>query len=346
MVEANGRKVSGVPARDTAGFRETAMERRTLGKSGISASRIGLGCATFGREIPEETAFQIMDYAVERDITLFDTAEGYGGGQARQYRKQLLGVDDEREVSGEMHSSEKIIGRWLRATGMRKRIVLLTKVATNFTRQHIREALDASLERLQTDAVDLYLYHSYDPNTPTEESVAAMADALDSGLARAGGCSNYSAAQLEAALRVKRIFEAIESNYSLVAREIQEDVLPVARRESIGVLTYSPLAAGFLMGKYTPDRNALPKGARFDVVPGHVDIYFTERNFRWVGLLHEMSKRIRVPAARLAIAWVLQNPAIDVVLVGARTTGHLDNARAAIREPFAAEWLAETQSWT
>src|SRR5215831_3313045 len=157
------------------------MEQRALGKSGIRASRIGLGCATFGREIPEEAAFRIMDYAVKRNITFFDTAEGYGGGQARQYRKELLGVEDEREVSGEMHSSEKIIGRWLRATGMRNRIVLLTKVTTNFTRQHVREALHASLERLQTDAVDLYLYHSYDPNTPVQESAAAMADALDSG---------------------------------------------------------------------------------------------------------------------------------------------------------------------
>jgi aryl-alcohol dehydrogenase-like predicted oxidoreductase len=322
------------------------MEQRTLGKSGIRASRIGLGCATFGREIREETAFRIMDYAVERGITLFDTAEGYGGGQARQYRKKRLGLDDEREVSGEMHSSEKIIGRWLRASGMRKRIVLLTKVATNFTRQHVREALHASLERLQTDAVDLYLYHSYDSNTPAEESVAAMGDALDSGLVRAGGCSNYSGAQLAAALNVKRVFEVIESNYNLVAREIQQDVLPLARRESIGVLTYSPLAAGFLMGKYTPDRSALPKGTRFHVIPDHADVYFSERNFRWVALLQGMSERIKVPAARLAMAWVFQNTAIDVVLVGARSTEHLDNALEAIDQSFAADWLAETHSWT
>ena len=154
------------------------MEQRTLGKSGIRASRIGLGCTTFGREIAEETAFRIMDYAVERGITLLDTAEAYGGGQARQYRRSLLGIDDKREVSDEMHSSERIIGRWLRATGMRKRIALLTKVTTDFTRQHVREALHASLDRLQTDSVDLYLYHSYDPNTPVEETVAAMDDAL------------------------------------------------------------------------------------------------------------------------------------------------------------------------
>jgi aryl-alcohol dehydrogenase-like predicted oxidoreductase len=322
------------------------MEQRSLGKSGIRASRIGLGCATFGREISEETAFRVMDYAVERGITLFDTAEAYGGGEARQYRRSVVGVDDKREISDEMHSSEKIIGRWLRATGMRKRIALVTKVTANFTRRHVREALHASLDRLQTDFVDLYLYHSYDPHTPVEETVAAMDDARTTGLVRAGGCSNYSGAQLEAALRVRRVFEVIESNYSLVAREIQQDVLPAARRESIGVLTYSPLAAGFLLGKYTTDRTAFPKGARFDIIPGHADLYFTERNFRWVGLLQQMSERSRVPAARLALAWVLQNDAVDVVLVGARTTVHLDNALAAIGQPFAAEWLAETESWT
>src|SRR5262245_61449379 len=133
------------------------MEQRTLGKSGIRAGRLGLGCTTFGREISEDTAFRIMDHAIEHGITLFDTAEGYGGGQARLYRKNQLGVEDEREVSGEMHSSEKIVGRWMRARGARKNVVLLTKVSTNFSRQHVREALSASLDRLQTHVVDLYL---------------------------------------------------------------------------------------------------------------------------------------------------------------------------------------------
>ena len=212
------------------------MEQRTLGKSGIRASRIGLGCATFGREIQEETAFRIMDYAVQRGITLFDTAEAYGGGQARQYRKNQLGIDDEREVSGEMHSSERIIGRWLRSSGARNQIVLLTKVTTNFTRRHVREALNASLDRLQTDAVDLYLYHSFDANTPVEEAVEAMGEVLSSGQARVGGCSNYTGEQLEATLPAKRVFEVIESNYNLVSREIEQDILPLARPVQVPVV--------------------------------------------------------------------------------------------------------------
>ena len=173
--------------------------------------------------------------------------------------------------------------------------------------------------------MDLYLYHSFDANTPVEEAVEAMGEVLSSGLARVGGCSNYTGEQLEATLRAKRVFEFIESNYNLVAREIEQDILPLARRESIGVLTYSPLAAGFLTGKYTPDKTSLPKGTRFDVIPGHADVYFSERNFRWVALLRQMAERTGVPAVRLAMAWVFQNPALDVVLVGARTTGHLDN---------------------
>src|SRR3989454_12828447 len=105
------------------------METRILGKTGISVPRIGLGCATFGREIDEDASFRIMDYAVERGITLFDTAEAYGGGQAREYRRTQLDVDDEREVSGEMHSSEKIIGRWLRSRGCRKDIVQIGRAS-------------------------------------------------------------------------------------------------------------------------------------------------------------------------------------------------------------------------
>ena len=327
------------------------MQTQELGRSGIQASRLGLGTGTFGREIPEETAVQIMDYAVEHGITLFDTAEAYGAGQAREYRRNYLGVDDVREVSGEMHSSEKIVGRWMRSRGTRKNIVLVTKVTTNHTRQHVREAISASLDRLQTDSADVYLYHSYDAGTPVDEAVAALDEVIKAGLARAGGCSNYSGEQLQAALDSSRRqgaarFEVIESIYNLVAREIEQDVLPITTRESIGVFGYSPLGAGFLAGKYTPDRNAFPKGTRFDVIPGHADVYFSERNFRWVGLLHQMAQRVGVPPLRLAMAWTLQNPAVTTVLVGARTLAHLDNAFAALGTPFPPEWLAEINSWS
>lgn len=327
------------------------METRELGRSGIRCGRIGLGCATFGREIPEEQAFEIMDHAVERGITLFDTAEAYGGGQARIYRKNQFGVEDEREVSGEMHSSEKIIGRWLTSRrGARERITLLTKVTTGFNPEHVRAALEASLERLQTNVIDLYLYHQFDSKTPFDEAAAAADEGVRRGLVRAAGCSNYSASQLRTALDQSRSrglarFEAIQSNYNLAVRDIESELLPLTKSEAVGVISYSPLGAGFLSGKYTGDRAAFPKGTRFDVIPGHADIYFNERNFRVVENLRALAERTGIPQVRLAMAWVFQNPGIDVVLVGARSTAHLDNAIAAMDTPFEPAWLSEMNSW-
>ena len=324
------------------------MEIRELGTTGICSSRLGLGCATFGREITQDEAFRIMDAAVERGITLFDTAEAYGGGQAREYRKRHLGVDDEREVSGEMHSSEKIVGRWLQATGMRNRIVLLTKVTTNFSRHHVGEAIAASLERLQTDFADLYLYHQFDANTPVEEAAEAASAVQRMGLARAVGCSNYTAAQLRDALqasaaRLLTPFQVIESNYNLAVRDIEAGLLPLSRRESVGVITYSPLGAGFLSGKYAAGRSAFPPGSRFDVIPGHADIYFSDRNFALAGNLRDLAGRVGIPATQLALNWVLQNPLVDTVLIGARNIAHLDNAIAALS--VAPDWYDEMSAW-
>ncbi len=120
-------------------------------------------------------------------MNLFDTAEAYGGGQARDYRRQALRIDDVRETSGEYHSSEKIVGRWMKATGATNRVVLVSKVTTNFTRQHVREALQASLERLQTNYLDVYMFHSFDAATPMEQALEAMEEARQSGFIRSAG---------------------------------------------------------------------------------------------------------------------------------------------------------------
>ncbi len=325
-----------------------ALPPRQLGRSNLRVSRLGLGCTTFGREIGEDQAFALMDYALAHGITLFDTAEAYGGGQARAYRRDRLGVDDTREVSGEMHSSEKIVGRWLRARGTRDQITLVTKATRHPTAAHVRTALEASLQRLQTDCVDLYLYHSHDASASDAEANAALDAVIRSGHARAGGCSNYTGAQLTAALAAGRPeaahrFEAIEAPCNLA--QPHQETFPIAEREQLGVLAYSPLAAGFLTGKYTPDRAAVPKGTRFDVIPAHADIYFTERNFRRVAQLHALACRTGVPALQLALAWVLQQPVITTVLVGARSESHLANALAAAALRFEPVWLAEIAAW-
>jgi aryl-alcohol dehydrogenase-like predicted oxidoreductase len=289
-----------------------------------------------------------MDFALANGITLFDTAEAYGGGQAKAYRRERLGIDDTREVSDEMHSSEKIIGRWLKARGTRDQITLVTKVTRDFTRDHVRAALEASLARLQTDRIDVYLYHSYDSSTPVDEAATAIDLAIRSGLTRAGGCSNHSGPQLQTALDASRRaglqrFEAIQLPYNLVQSD--HDAFPIVRNEKLGVMAYSPLAAGFLTGKYTPDRSQVPKGTRFDVIPAHADVYFNDRNFRRVRQLHQLAGRVGIPALQLAMAWVLHNPLVTTVLVGARTEAHLANAIAAQRLRFEPEWQHEIATW-
>ena len=149
------------------------MQKQRISRRGLEVSRIGLGCVTFGREIDEAQSFRVLDYAFEHGINLLDTAEGYGGGQAQAYRRSR-GIVEPAEPAAEMHSSEKIIGRWLKSNGLRSQVVLQTKIARNFTRQHLPDALDASLERLQTGYVEIYLFHSYDPGTPMEEAMTAM----------------------------------------------------------------------------------------------------------------------------------------------------------------------------
>ncbi len=326
------------------------MEMRKLGRSSIEVSRLGLGCATFGREIDEASSFRIMDAAWERGITLFDTAESYGGGQARQYRRDWLGVDDVREVSGEMHSSERILGRWLKSRGVRSKVTIQTKVAANKSESQVREALESSLHRLQTDYIDLYLFHKYDPNVPLEEGLAALDQGEKSGKIRCSGCSNFSADQLSAALGLHREkglprLEVIQPIYNLACREIEDDLLPLCRQQKIGVVTYSPLGAGFLAGKYTTDHSRIPKGTRFDVIPGHVDIYFHERSFRVVERLRQKSARTALSMVQLAMGWVLHREGVDAVLVGARNLGHLENALRAMQMDYPGEWIAEMDSW-
>lgn len=326
------------------------MEQRLLGRTRIWVSRVGLGCVTFGREIDEPESFRILDMALEHGITLLDTAESYGGGQARDRRRQSLQVDDAREVSGEYHSSEKILGRWLKSRSCRDRVVLQTKISSNFTPKHVLAALDASLQRLQTNFVDLYLFHSYDPHTPLELAMEAMTAAIDSGKVRAAGCSNFSGEQLGRALQISRSrgltrLEVVQPMYSLVAREIESDLLPLCRAEQVGVVSYSPLAAGFLSGKYSPQRASIPKGSRFDISPSHADRYFTPSNFRSLERLRRVAGARRVAMAQMALAWVLRNPEITSVLIGATSPAHVKNAIASLDlERFRETWEQLSES--
>ncbi len=311
------------------------MEHRKLGRTGMSLSFIGLGCVTFGREIDEDTSTAMLDYAVEKGMNWLDTAEAYGGGNARSYRRDVLKVDDIRETSDIMGSSEIIIGNWMKARGCRDDVLICSKVSSGNKPDNIARALQDSLDRLQVDSVDLYELHSPDEKVPIGESLAALDEQVSAGRIRNVGCSNFSASQLGEALdasaeRGYARFEAIQPPYNLADPGAQDELLPLCRREEVGVTTYSPLAAGFLAGKYTPDRNAFPKGSRFDVIPGHADIYFNDRNFRNVDRLRALADTLGLPMVRLAMAWVMGHPDITSVIVGARNTGHIDNAMDAL----------------
>jgi 1-deoxyxylulose-5-phosphate synthase len=324
------------------------LEKRQLGKTDLHVSRLGLGCVTFGREIDEATSSRLMSSALDFGITLIDTAEAYGGGQAQQYRRNTLGVDDVREASSEMHSSEKIVGRWLKASGNRSHIVLQTKVTTNFTRQHVLEAIDASLERLQTDWIDLYLFHSFDTKTPLDEGLEAFTRAVEQGKIRVAGCSNFSAVQLRESLTISsnrgfQRLEEIQPPYSLVERSIESDLLPLCVQEQIAVISYSPLGAGFLSGKY--QRRSIPKGSRFDVIPGHADIYFTDQKFAIVERLRQKSDESGRSMVQLAMGWVLKKQGITSVLVGASRLSHLESAIEALEMDFPDEWVREMDGW-
>lgn len=275
-------------------------------------------------------------------MNLLDTSEAYGGGQSREGRRRQ-GVDDVREVSEEFHSSELILGRWLSERRCRDDVLVQTKILPPLDRQRVLDSIDASLRRLQTDYLDLLLFHAPDANTPIEESLDALGIAIRAGKVRVGGCSNFSAAQLAAALDAADAHalprtNVTQFNYNLAIRDAEHALLPLCRERRVGVQTYSPLGAGFLTGKYDPAARNPPAGSRFDVVPGHRDIYFHDEKFRMVQRLRDLSTRTKIPVAQLAVAWVLKNPAVDTVLIGARTPQHVASAIAALEVSFEPGW--------
>ena len=154
------------------------MDRRMLGQTKLMTSRLGLGCVTFGREIDEPESFEVLDHAVESGINLLDTSEAYGGGQSQCARRTMTGVDDLREKTDEFHSSELILGRWFALRRCRERVILQTKVLPPLSRQRVLDSIDASLVRLKTDYIDVFMFHAFDPNTPPRECLAAMETAM------------------------------------------------------------------------------------------------------------------------------------------------------------------------
>jgi aryl-alcohol dehydrogenase (NADP+) len=291
------------------------MEHIRLGKSGLVVSSLCLGTMTFGLQSDESTSRSILDRAAEGGITFIDTADVYplGGTLATTGR------------------TEEIVGSWLK--GKRDQFILATKCAgvvgpaawdRGNSRKHIFDAIDHSLRRLGTEYVDLYQLHSYDPDTPIDETLQALDDVVASGKVRYLGCSNFLAYQLARALGRSdalglRRFVSVQPRYNLIFREFERELFPLALEEGIGVIPYNPIAGGMLSGKHRadapPDANTrfgFGTSARM-----YGERYWHDRHLESVGELEAVAREVGVPLITLAVAWVLSNPAVSAPIIGA-----------------------------
>jgi aryl-alcohol dehydrogenase-like predicted oxidoreductase len=297
------------------------MEYRTLGRTELEVSPIAIGGATFGREIEEPAAWALLDRAVERGINFVDTAESYS----------------ER-------ASERMIGRWLSQKKIRQQIVLATKCGFSgpLNGKTVATKIDQSLECLQTDWIDLYqLHHWPEEGDSLDEILEAMSRGVEQGKIRYLGLSNSAAWQLCKALWHQEScswsrFDAIQPSYSLADRQIEADMVPLCRDQGIGIVSYSPIAGGFLAGKYTSDA-PIPKGTRFDFAADWRDSFFNPRCFALIERLRAISDQEGRSLVDLALAWALTQPDITSVLTGGRRPDHVDQAFAALERGLSPE---------
>src|ERR1700719_2580129 len=278
------------------------MDQVRLGRTGLQVSRLCLGTMTFGLQRDEPTAVAILDRAAEDGIDFIDTSDAYPLGGDLTTR----GV------------TEVILGRWLR--GKRDRFIVATKCfaptgpapfdAGN-SRKHILAAVDASLRRLQTDYIDLYQLHGYDPATPIDETLGALDDLVHQGKVRYVGCSNFLTYQLVRAIgRSETLglarFDSVQPRYNLLFREIEREMLPFCAEDGVGVISYNPIAGGLLSGRH--DRSATPtEGSRFtlgNAGPMYQDRYWHEREFETVEAVRKLADQAGVPLVTLSVAWV------------------------------------------
>lgn len=272
-------------------------------------SKIGLGGVTFGREIDQKASFKLMDHAVAHGINFFDTAAAYGKG-----------------------ASETIIGAWLKSrSAVSKNITVATKILPPFTPEDIARSVNESLQRLKVNAIDLLYLHNWHASTEMPDALFAFDKLIQMGKVRALGASNFSGLQLSRALDLQAknnlsSFRFVQNNHNLAVSNLDGELMATCKDKDIAVVTYSPLGAGFLTGKH--NRTVQP-GSRFDLVPGHQDIYFNEHANLRLRNLEAVAKSTGHSAVHLALAWALHQPAITSVLVGSRHAGHLEQALVA-----------------
>ena len=307
------------------------MEQRELGRSGIRTSRVILGCgnfggigsspAFFGRGTNRDEAFRLMDAAWELGITTFDTADAYGGGR-----------------------SETFIGEWLAKRGpdVRDAIVVATKTFNPMAegadrglgRQRIHRQLERSLERLGLDRVGLYLAHDFDGLTPQEETLEAFDELRRAGKIGAAGASNFDGEQLAEAIEISGLeglgrYEWVQNSFSLLEQADRETVFPVCHEHGLGYTPFSPLAGGWLTGKYRRGYPP-PAGSRMTLRPEPYEAYAHDHVFDAIEALEREAESRGVSTAALALAWALAVPEVTAVVVGPNRVEHLQPVSEAL----------------
>ena len=315
------------------------MEYIKLGGSGLKISRIGLGGNNFGWWVDEKTSVAIVTRAVDLGITFLDTADCYDNGH-----------------------SEEFIGKAIE--GYRSQVILSSKFGLasgkspnekGASRRHIIKAMEGSLKRLKTDYIDLYQIHVPDPVTPIEETLRALDDLIKSGKVRYVGCCNFTAWQLCDAVWTSRFrnlnhFTSIQAKYNFIDRSIENELVPCCQAFKVGIIAYSPLAEGFLTGKYKKDE-ASPQDYRLGIAVrpdwrGPVqkrifDSTFTESNWRKLATLDRFANERKLKTGQLALAWLLSKPWVSNVIAGARNIEQLTSNLAALDYKLNQDEVAE-----
>ena len=307
------------------------MDYRRLGATGLHISRIGLGCgnfggigsapAFFGMGDNEAQACELMDRAFAAGINFFDTANAYGGGRSESY-----------------------IGRWLKGKGsaVRQQLLMSSKVFNpvgpgpndkGLSRRHILQQVDESLTRLQTDRLDMYLIHEPDPETPLEETLRALDDVVRAGKVLYVGASNIEAWRLARGLWISDVknlcrFEWVQNSFSLLDRAAEREMFPLCADQEVGFTAFSPLAGGWLTGKYRA-AGEYPDASRMTLRPEPYRHLERDTIFRGLAALAEEARVRGVEMSALATAWVLHQPRLDAAIIGPRNVRHLEAALSA-----------------
>ncbi len=310
------------------------MDYVNLGTTGLKVSRICLGTMTYGAKrwrewvLEEEESRPFIKRALELGINFFDTADMYS-----------VGV------------SEEIVGRALKDFAQRDRVVIATKVFNamgddpnqrGLSRKHIMHAIDDSLRRLGTDYVDLYQIHRFDYDTPIEETLEALHDVVKAGKALYLGASSMFAWQFQKMLATAERhgwtrFVTMQNHYNVVYREEEREMLPLCREEGIGVIPWSPLARGFVMGNRRKEDFGDTSRAKTDEYAHR--LYYQDSDFEVVERVTEVAKKRGVSNAQVALAWVLQQPGITAPIIGASKMNHLEDAIGALKVKLSADEL-------